>query len=90
MQVCESEVCFVTFMSRILVSAFAVWFISLLPAGASAQERYFESRGVLIRFIDTGEGVPVILVDGFMQRASVWTEAGVTRCVSDRFRPASS
>jgi hypothetical protein len=34
------------------------------PLVAFPQDHYFESGGVPIRFIDTGEGTPVVLVHG--------------------------
>ena len=39
--------------------------VFLLASTASAQDRYFDSAGVRIRYVDTGNGPPVVLVHGF-------------------------
>jgi pimeloyl-ACP methyl ester carboxylesterase len=50
------------------------------------QDQYFESRGVPIRFVDTGEGTPVILVHGYILSVEMWTETGVMQNLSEQFR----
>jgi len=42
-----------------------LFLIGLLPAGVSAQDKFFTSNGVQIRYIDQGAGEPVILVHGY-------------------------
>jgi len=39
--------------------------LSVLPCSAPAQDRFFDSAGVRIRYIDHGAGTPVVLVHGF-------------------------
>ena len=39
--------------------------VFLLTSTACAQDRYFESNGVRIRYVDAGKGTPVLLVHGF-------------------------
>lgn len=50
----------------------------LWTGAALAQDRFFDSAGVRIRYVDHGAGVPVVLVHGFtadIERA--WVETGV-------------
>lgn len=52
------------------------------------KEQYFESAGVPIRFLDKGEGAPVVLIHGVTSSADFWTDLGITeRFVSEQFRP---
>ena len=51
---------------------------SVLCTAAGAQERYFDSAGVRIRYIEQGAGAPVLLVHGFtgsIERS--WIDTGV-------------
>lgn len=47
-------------MKRIAAALFC-----LLAAGAAAQDRFFESGGVRIRYVEQGSGAPVVLIHGF-------------------------
>jgi len=50
----------------------------MLAAAALAQDRFFDSGGVRIRYVDTGAGTPVVLVHGFtgtIERS--WVGTGV-------------
>ncbi|MGH8724963.1 MAG: alpha/beta fold hydrolase, partial [Burkholderiales bacterium] len=49
-----------------------------LAGAAAAQDRFFDSGGVRIRYVDTGAGTPVVLVHGFtgsIERS--WIATGV-------------
>ncbi len=49
-----------------------------LAAAAAAQDRFFDSGGVRIRYVERGAGAPVVLVHGFtadIERA--WVDTGV-------------
>ena len=51
---------------------------SLLCTAAAAQDRYFDSGGVRIRYVEHGAGAPVLLVHGFtgsIERS--WIDTGV-------------
>ena len=51
---------------------------SVLCTAAGAQERYFDSAGVRIRYIEQGAGAPVLLVHGFTANIErSWIETGV-------------
>ena len=51
-----------------------------------AEERYLESSGVQVRFLEEGDGPPVVLIHGFTSSAESWSEVGVVSALSDRFR----
>ena len=65
--------------------------IALLAAAApaTAQDRFFDSDGVKIRYIDVGprDGEPVVLIHGFTQRiGTAWKQTGVIDALGDVFR----
>lgn len=52
--------------------------LSALALAAAAQDRFFDSGGVRIRYFDVGSGTPVLLIHGFtadLERA--WIETGI-------------
>ena len=56
----------------------AVLSIGVLPALASAQDRFFDAGGVRIRYVDQGAGAPVVLVHGYASQIErAWIETGV-------------
>jgi pimeloyl-ACP methyl ester carboxylesterase len=60
------------------LSYFLLLLISLLPAVASAEDKFFNSNGVRIRYVDLGTGEPVVLIHGYtgvVERA--WITTGV-------------
>lgn len=48
-----------------------VLFAALASLGA-AEERYFNSAGVKIRYVIEGEGIPVVLIHGWQADAAMW------------------
>lgn len=59
-----------------LFAAFVCAFLSV--GGALAQDRYFDSAGVRLRYMDVGAGTPVLLIHGFtadLERS--WIETGI-------------
>lgn len=53
-------------------------FVCLLAATAAAQDRFFDSGGVRIRYFDVGAGTPVLLVHGFTASIEpAWIETGI-------------
>src|SRR5688572_13881467 len=55
------------------------FFLAILWTGvAVAQDRFFDSGGVRIRYVERGAGVPVVLVHGFTANIErSWIETGV-------------
>ncbi len=64
------------------------WTMALLlfATVAHAEDRYFESAGVPIRFVEEGEGPAVVLIHGLTSSADFWSDVGVVPRLSDRFR----
>jgi pimeloyl-ACP methyl ester carboxylesterase len=62
----------------LFLRCFLLLLISLLPGMASSEDKFFNSNGVRIRYVDHGTGEPVVLVHGYtsvIERA--WIETGV-------------
>lgn len=68
---------------------------SLLALGAyclsanadAAEERFFDSAGIRIRYIEEGWGEPVVLVHGYTSDAEAqWTRTGVLQALATRYR----
>lgn len=49
----------------------------LLPAPVSAQDKFFVSDGVRIRYVDQGRGEAVVLVHGFTSSLESWVQSGL-------------
>ena len=59
----------------------------LSPAAGAAEERFFDSVGVRIRYIEEGWGEPVVLVHGYTSNADAqWTQTGVLQALASRYR----
>lgn len=51
-----------------------------------SEQGYVQSGGVSIRFLEEGDGPPVVLVHGFTSAAEAWSEIGVVPRLSGSFR----
>ena len=59
-----------------------------LPAVASAQDKFFTSNGVRIRYVDQGAGEPVVLVHGYTNFIeNNWIATGVLPNLVKDHRP---
>jgi pimeloyl-ACP methyl ester carboxylesterase len=61
--------------------------LSCLAGSAAGEERFFDSAGVRIRYLDSGAGAPVVLVHGFtanIERA--WIETGMVDNLARDYR----
>lgn len=56
--------------------AAAVVFLSL-PASIAAQDKFFESNGVRIHYVDQGAGEPIVLIHPYAANLEAWIGAGV-------------
>ena len=60
---------------------------SSLSAQSALQDRYFDSSGVRIRYVEAGKGTPIILVHGFTRNIETnWLETGVLSALAKRHR----
>ena len=67
----------------------ALWWAATLLVFATtghAEDRYFESAGVPIRFVEEGEGPAVVLIHGLTSSADFWSDVGVVPRLAERFR----
>jgi pimeloyl-ACP methyl ester carboxylesterase len=55
----------------------AVLWLLLVPAVGYAEDRYFDSNGVRIRYVEQGQGPAVVLIHGNGGSLQAWIEAGV-------------
>ncbi len=61
---------FATVLTSVLAAVLAV--CCLAPVPALAVDDVFDSGGVKIRYVTEGEGVPVVLIHGWMGDSSMW------------------
>jgi pimeloyl-ACP methyl ester carboxylesterase len=55
-----------------------VFLFTLVPTIVSAQDKFFDSSGVQIRYIEQGTGEPVVLIHGYASSIErSWIEPGV-------------
>jgi pimeloyl-ACP methyl ester carboxylesterase len=67
----------------------AITLCMFLAAPAIAEDQFFDSDGVKIRYIDQGprDGEPVVLIHGgFMTAESQWADTGVIDALDDAYR----
>jgi len=69
----------------ILLSLFALQFFAL--DRVAAEDQFFDSNGVRIRYVDQGSGPPVVLIHGFSGSLdSGWVETGVLPKLATDYR----
>jgi pimeloyl-ACP methyl ester carboxylesterase len=75
-----------TVMTHVLRMALVVWLVQPLAA-AHAQDKFFTSDGVRIRYIDQGAGTPVVLVHGLTANVELnWMETGIMQSLAKEYR----
>jgi pimeloyl-ACP methyl ester carboxylesterase len=58
----------------------------LSPDADAAEERFFDSAGIRIRYIEEGRGEPVVLVHGYTSDAEAqWTQTDVLQALAARY-----
>ena len=67
-------------MRSSLIPLLSLSFFALFQGGAQAQEAFFDSDGVRIRYVVDGEGEAVVLLHGFTGTAEMWTKKPPNRC----------
>jgi pimeloyl-ACP methyl ester carboxylesterase len=52
--------------------------VAMVASAVSAQDKFFDSAGIPIRFVDVGSGEPVVLVHGYTDNLDrSWIETGM-------------
>lgn len=62
-------------INRFVLIAAALWLST--PWVGRAQDRYFDSHGVRIRYVDQGAGEPIVLLHGLGGSVETWTSTGI-------------
>src|SRR2546422_8276919 len=63
--------------------AFPICLLFLAPSAIRAEDRYFDSNGVKIRYIVEGQGEPVLLIHGFtVDLDTQWRLPGIIASLS--------
>src|SRR6266568_1595320 len=57
----------------ILTLAALSWLATANPSAPKAEEQFFQSDGIRIRYLIAGRGEPVILVHGWAASAEMWS-----------------
>ncbi len=60
--------------------------VMLLAATAHAQDRWFDSAGVRIRYVDRGAGTPVVLLHGNGGSLQSWIDSGIAAALERDYR----
>jgi pimeloyl-ACP methyl ester carboxylesterase len=72
--------------SLIRNSGVALLCLLLVPATALAQDKFFDSNGVRIRYVEQGIGDPIVLIHGFGHSIENWIASGVLPNLSRDYR----
>lgn len=65
----------------------ATWSLITSNGLRAAEDKFFDSGGVRIRYIDEGEGEPVLLLHGFAASLHLqWGAVGILKALSDDYR----
>jgi pimeloyl-ACP methyl ester carboxylesterase len=74
-------------MLRRLVLTCSVFFTILVPDGRGAEDQFFDSNGVKIRYVVEGKGEPVLLIHGFIINLEAnWTLPGTIKGLSKDYQ----
>jgi pimeloyl-ACP methyl ester carboxylesterase len=71
----------------VLTAAVFAPFARVAQAQTTLEDKYFDAKGVKIRYVDVGRGEPVVLVHGFASSLDAnWGQTGVIEKLSKDFR----
>jgi pimeloyl-ACP methyl ester carboxylesterase len=72
--------------SFLLTAAAVLAFVPIARAQTAPADRYFDSQGVKIHYVEAGQGDPVVLVHGFSSTADAnWRQPGVFDKLASEF-----
>src|SRR4051812_33913696 len=58
-----------------------------MPVSAALEDRWFDSAGVSLRYVEAGEGEPVVLVHSYSSDLDdQWVRTGVLQALAKRYR----
>jgi pimeloyl-ACP methyl ester carboxylesterase len=60
--------------------------VLLFQSAGFAQDRFFDSNGVSIRYTDSGRGEPIVLLHGGGASLEMWTNRGITQDLERDYR----
>lgn len=63
-----------------------ILWVVLVQAAVSAQDKFFDSKGVRIHYIEQGTGVPIVLVHGRGGTIQSWITSGVLPNLAKDYR----
>lgn len=64
----------------------AILALVCLPANGFGEDKFFDSSGVSIRYVDQGSGVPIVLVHGSGDSVELWVARGVLQDLVKDYR----
>src|SRR3954453_5722440 len=68
-------------------SLLALGVLGLVAGAGSPEDQFFDSAGVRIRYIEEGQGEPVVLVHGYTSDAEAqWARTGVIQALAAQYR----
>src|SRR5687767_3764079 len=70
-------------LARIAISVLCLWFV---PATALAQDKFFESSDVRIRYMEQGSGDAIVLIHGDGNTLKTWVDSGVLPDLAKDYR----
>jgi pimeloyl-ACP methyl ester carboxylesterase len=74
-------------MLRRFVLTSLVFFMVVVPAGRGAEDQFFDSNGVKIRYVVEGKGEPVLLIHGFIINLDAnWKMPGIIKGLSKDYQ----
>jgi len=72
-----------TVVTRLSVS---IALVGILSAPTAAQDQFFDSNGVRIRYVELGTGEPIVLLHGGGANVETWAQAGVLPALARNHR----
>ena len=72
-------------MSRFIGAVLALCAV-MIPTAALAQDKFFDSNGVRLRYVEQGQGQPIVLLHGNGNSLQSWIDAGVFKSLAAEYR----
>ena len=70
----------------LFVVSLALIGISPVQSQTTLEDKFFDSNGVKIRYVEAGRGEPVLLVHAFSESADMWRGTGILDALAENFR----